>query len=190
MKTNKNISRRSFVKKTSIMSSGVMISNQSIYEDLFLNKSDGPYFGNGCKNGWADQNSISIWSRLTKKPNANWKGEKFIDISKEDHKSYLSKLKNPKEIYKAQIPFGLKLKYMQGACIGVEGEVKIEYYPENDKLKRNTIDWKPNDSEKDFTIQWRLRGWNVACKDFIIAKSLGAELGDFITDTLKKNGCN
>ena len=98
MKTNKNISRRSFVKKTSIMSSGVMISNQSIYEDLFLNKSDGPYFGNGCKNGWADQNSISIWSRLTKKPNANWKGEKFIDISKEDHKSYLSKLKNTKEI--------------------------------------------------------------------------------------------
>ena len=190
MKTNKNISRRSFVKKTSIMSSGVMISNQSIYEDLFLNKSDGPYFGNGCKNGWADQNSISIWSRLTKKPNANWKGEKFIDISKEDHKSYLSKLKNPKEIYKAQIPFGLKLKYMQGACIGVEGEVKIEYYPENDKLKRNTIDWKPNDSEKDFTIPWRLRGWNVDCKDFIIAKSLGAELGDFITDTLKKNGCN
>ena len=85
MKTNKNISRRSFVKKTSIMSSGVMISNQSIYEDLFLNKSDGPYFGNGCKNGWADQNSISIWSRLTKKPNANGKGEKFIDISKEDH---------------------------------------------------------------------------------------------------------
>ena len=44
------------------------------------------------------------------------------------------------EIYKAQIPFGLKLKDMQGACIGVEGEVKIEYYPENDKLKRNTIE--------------------------------------------------
>ena len=167
MKTNKNISRRSFVKKTSIMSSGVMISNQSIYEDLFLNKPDGPYFGNGCKNGWADQNSISIWSRLTKKPNANWRGEKFIDISKEDHKSYLSKLKNPKEIYKAQIPFGLKLKDMQGACIGVEGEAKIEYYPENDKLKRNTIDWKPNDSEKDFTIQWKLIGLSSNTKYII-----------------------
>ena len=38
--------------------------------------------------------------------------------------------------------------------------------------------------------KWRSIGWNVACKDFIIAKSLGAELGDFITDTLKKNGCN
>ena len=133
MKIKKNISRRSFVKKASIMSSGIMISNQSISKDLFLNNSDGPYFGNGCKNGWADQNSISLWSRLTKKPKANWKGEKFIDVSKEYHKSFFSKLKNPKEIHNKQIPFGLKLKDMQGACVGAKGEVKIEYYPKNDK---------------------------------------------------------
>ena len=30
------------------------------------NKTNGPYFGNGIKNGWADQNSIVIWTRLTK----------------------------------------------------------------------------------------------------------------------------
>ena len=34
------------------------------------NKTNGPYFGNGIKNGWADQNSIVIWTRLTKNKNA------------------------------------------------------------------------------------------------------------------------
>ncbi len=37
----------------------------------------GPFFGNGIKNGWADQNSIVIWTRLTKNKEAffnviNW----------------------------------------------------------------------------------------------------------------------
>ena len=38
---------------------------------------DGPYFGNGFKNGWADQSSISIWTRLTKNPDLNKNGVIF-----------------------------------------------------------------------------------------------------------------
>ena len=36
-------------------------------------KSKGPYFGNGFHNGWADQTSIVIWTRLTK----NEDGEEY-----------------------------------------------------------------------------------------------------------------
>ena len=135
MKRKKGITRRSFVKKTTLASSAVIVTNQALSSCSNILKNDGPFFGNGCRNGWADQNSISIWSRLTEKPSANWKGEKFIQISKEEHKSSLSKLKNPLEIYKRQIPEGLKLKDMQGACLGLKGEVKLEYYPENEKSK-------------------------------------------------------
>ena len=157
MKRKKGITRRSFVKKTTLASSAIIVTNQALSSCSNILKNDGPFFGNGCRNGWADQNSISIWSRLTEKPSANWKGEKFIKISKEEHKSSLSKLKNPKEIYKRQIPEGLKLKDMQGACLGVKGEVKLEYYPENEKSKIKTINWNPNNPNKDFTIQWKLK---------------------------------
>ena len=157
MKIKKGITRRNFVKKTTLVSGTIIVTNQILSSCNNVLKNDGPFFGNGCKNGWADQNSISIWSRLTENPNANWKGEKFIEISKEEHESSLSKLKNPEEIYKRQIPLGLKLKDMQGACLGAKGEVKLEYYPENDKSKINTINWNPNDPKKDFTIQWKLR---------------------------------
>jgi hypothetical protein len=32
----------------------------------FKKETNGPYFGNGFHNGWADQHSIVIWTRLTK----------------------------------------------------------------------------------------------------------------------------
>ena len=35
---------------------------------------EGPYFGNGFRNGWADQNSVSIWTRLTSIPDLNQSG--------------------------------------------------------------------------------------------------------------------
>ena len=84
MKIKKGITRRNFVKKTTLVSGTIIVTNQILSSCNNVLKNDGPFFGNGCKNGWADQNSISIWSRLTENPNANWKGEKFIEISKEE----------------------------------------------------------------------------------------------------------
>ena len=46
-------------------------------------ETDGPYFGNGFHNGWADQTSIVIWTRLTQNPEGNTDGAEFIDISRE-----------------------------------------------------------------------------------------------------------
>ena len=61
----------------------------------------GPYFGNGFHNGWADQNSIVIWTRLTKHPEGNATGAKFLVPSAEEHRQ-LDKAANPEAIYDAQ----------------------------------------------------------------------------------------
>ena len=49
-------------------------------------ESPGPYFGNGFHNGWADQNSVVIWTRLTKSPEMNTSGKKFLIPSAADHR--------------------------------------------------------------------------------------------------------
>ena len=46
-----------------------------------LKETDGPYFGNGFHNGWADQNSIVLWTRLTQNPDGNAEGTNFIELS-------------------------------------------------------------------------------------------------------------
>ena len=39
---------------------------------------NGPYFGDGFRNGWADQNSAVIWTRLTRNAEMNRTGPQFL----------------------------------------------------------------------------------------------------------------
>jgi alkaline phosphatase D len=115
----------------------------------------GPYFGNGFHNGWADQNSIVIWTRLTKNPEMNMTGPKFLVPSADDVRR-LDKGADPDSIYAAQIPDGFSLDQMEGACPGMDGEVNLVYYPlKNPDIKTET-GWSAVDAGKNFTIQWRL----------------------------------
>ena len=115
----------------------------------------GPYFGNGFHNGWADQNSIIIWTRLTEAPEANFSGVKFLVPSVEEQRE-LSKEANALKIYEKQIPEGLTLHQMEGACPGANGEVKLIYYPFNEPNNKTELDWKTVDVNKNFTAQWKL----------------------------------
>ena len=47
------------------------------------NSPKGPFFANGIKNGWADQNSIVVWTRLTQEKEAFFEGQPFIEISRD-----------------------------------------------------------------------------------------------------------
>jgi hypothetical protein len=100
--------------------------------------SEGPFFGNGFHNGWADQNSIVIWTRLTKTPELNRKGPKFMVPSAQEHRR-LDKMANPDSIYRAQIPEGYKLDQMEGACPGsdvhAEGWNQSDFKPEHRFLR-------------------------------------------------------
>ncbi|MBX2874468.1 MAG: hypothetical protein KTR30_20265, partial [Saprospiraceae bacterium] len=117
--------------------------------------SAGPYFGNGVHNGWADQTSISLWTRLTNRPDGNMAGTQFLDISQEDHRR-LRKLTDLDSLHGTQIPASLTLDEMIGACPGASGEVQLQYYPQGQSDKTQTIAWKAVDATKDHTLQWKL----------------------------------
>lgn len=120
-------------------------------------ETDGPYFGNGFHNGWADQNSIVLWTRLTQNLEGNAEGAKFIDISAKEAK-VLDKEGNAEKINRAQIPEGLTLNDMEGACPGAAGEVKLMYYPLSNAANKTELDWAKVDDNKNFTTQWKLDG--------------------------------
>ncbi len=134
----------------------------NVFQILFLillsgcsSEPEGPFFGNGVHNGWADQNSVVIWTRLTSQPEMNREGAPFLIPSAAEHR-HLDKLANPDSIWHAQIPEGYSLNEMEGACPGAEGEVKLTIYPLRNPDKRIIKEWSAVDSHKNFTIQWNI----------------------------------
>lgn len=117
----------------------------------------GPFFGNGFHNGWADQNSIVIWTRLTKSPEMNRTGPAFLVPDAAGHRM-LDSIADPDLICKNQIPEGFSLDEMEGACPGMGGEVKIVCYPIRDPELRIEKQWASVDETRNFTTQWRLEG--------------------------------
>lgn len=115
----------------------------------------GPFFGNGFHNGWADQTSIVLWTRLTQNPEGNANGAKFLIPAGKDHKR-LDREANEQDILTAQIPEGKSLDDMLGACPGASGEVKLTYYPLTDSDKKTVLDWITVADDKNFTTQWKL----------------------------------
>lgn len=122
-----------------------------------LEKSTGPYFGNGFHNGWADQHSIVIWTRLTLNPEMNLNGQPFTALTPE-RRDILDQMGNRDSIHMAQIPDSLTLDDMEGACPGTSGEVKLIYHPLIDPSLLVETPWESVNPEKNFTKQWRLEG--------------------------------
>lgn len=118
-------------------------------------ETQGPYFGNGFHNGWADQTSIVLWTRLTQNPEGNVDGAKFLIPSAKEHRA-LDKGANAEAINKAQIPEGLTLDEMIGACPGNSGEVKLTYYALTNSENKIVVDWVAVADNKNFTTQWKL----------------------------------
>ncbi|MEN8226845.1 MAG: alkaline phosphatase D family protein [Bacteroidota bacterium] len=147
--------------------------------------SDGPYFGNGFHNGWADQHSIVIWTRLTQNPEMNLAGQPFIPLTREQHDT-LDKLGNRDSIHQAQIPDSLTLADMEGACPGANGEVKLIYYPLVDPGQMKETAWEKVDQEKNYTKQWRVEELTANTRyhvEIFARKSEEAGISDTITGT-------
>lgn len=126
-------------------------------EQKKLRKTDGPFFGNGFHNGWADQNSITIWTRLTTLPDLNKSGIHFNELTKEQSDS-LARSSDKKSIHSLQIPEGYTLDQMADSCPGAAGEVKLTYYPQNKLNNKVVTKWNSVDPSKNFTKQWKLTG--------------------------------
>ena len=126
-------------------------------------KISGPYLGNGFHNGWADQNSIVIWTRLTRSREMNLQGQKFLVPTADEHE-ILNKEADREKIFRAQIPQGFTLDQMEGACPGAPGEVNLVYYPLNLPDKKMETGWLLVDPDKNFTAQWKLENLQPGTK--------------------------
>jgi alkaline phosphatase D len=144
--------------------------------------SEGPYFGNGVRNGWVDQHTITLWTRLTKKPEMNTEGKKFIDIGRKLSKE-LAKKKDEELLMNSQMPKGLTLEDMEGATPGAYGEVKLSYYYDNYSNRIQT-EWLSVDSTQNFTQQWKLSGL-LANSEYHIELLSRKGVGYAVADTLQ-----
>jgi alkaline phosphatase D len=156
----------------------------SLFQVFEFCKSDrkGPFFGNGFHNGWADQNSIVIWTRLTSQPEMNRTGPDFLPVTAEEHRA-LRKVSDADTIYDRQIPEGYTLSQMEGACPGMAGEVRIVCYPLKYPEKMIERPWSPVDPEKNFTIQWKFEGLTAGTK-YIIDLEARRDARSGVTGTL------
>lgn len=145
--SSSGLSRHSFGLLACIL---LLISCQTPHDPM-----PGPFFGNGVHNGWADQSSISLWTRLTARPNGHMQGAEFIALSGEDHRR-LRTLNHVDSLHGTQIPEGLVLEDMIGACPGAPGEVYLEYFPTDTPTAVRTVDWTAVEANQDFTLQWKL----------------------------------
>ncbi len=148
----------------------------------FSTEISGPYFANGVHNGWADQSSIVIWTRLTKHPEAYMKGQQFMDITKKQHKRY-RKLITIDSLVATQLPEGLTLDDMIGATPGMSGFVQLSYFPAENKAEKMSIDWRQVNDAADFTTQWELKNLQAGTKYMLELRASAMPDGE-VTDEL------
>lgn len=145
--------------------------------------SDGPYFGNGFHNGWADQHSIVLWTRLTENPEGNAEGTKFLVPTSEELK-VLDNSNNEAQILGAQIPEGKQLKDMDGACPGAMGEVRLTYFPFDEQENAVRLDWIKVDEGQNFTTQWKLSGLSPGTR-YVVKMEARAHADAAVSDRIE-----
>ncbi len=139
-------------------------------------QSQPPQLANAFRNGWADQNSIVLWSRTTARPGMNRLGPDFLPLSK-DRVAELSKSTDEKLLLESQLPNNAKLDQMLGACPGAPGELRLTYFPAARRNQAKTIEWQATRAEHDFTLQWRLENLQPGTEyaAIIEARPIGAD---------------
>lgn len=143
---------------------------------------EGPYFGNGFHNGWADSHSIKIWTRLTVNKEMNLGGAAFL-IPDRDAFMGLAASTDVKAIAKAQIPNGKTLADMEGACPGAAGQVQLSYHPVDKPNETVQLPWADVDTTINFTKQWALDDLVAGTKYKVTIearKSDGAAVSDVV----------
>lgn len=114
-----------------------------------------PQLGNGMRNGWADQNSIVLWTRTTRHSEMILEGPNFISIPKEKARQ-ISQQTDADMLLNIQLPENAELDEMVGASPGAAGQVRLTYFPERKKDLLVQTEWTETAAEADFTHQWRL----------------------------------
>ena len=117
----------------------------------------GPFLANASRNGWADQQSIVVWTRTTRHPELVADGKPFVPITTVAA-AKLARLDDAQKLLASQLPPATMLDEMFGACPGAAGRVRLSYYPESKRHKLKHAEWRTTTADADFTAQWKLDG--------------------------------
>ncbi len=137
------------------------------------------YFGNGMKIGEVDQDSAIIWTRLTANAGFNMQGHMWIEYE-------VPPERNRKE-YASRMPEGATLNDMAFSMPGIEGEVRLIYWPNDDTSKIVQKDWAPVNPDKDHTTQIQIDGLkpNTHYEIVLASRNTDGKLGASVTGEFK-----
>ena len=104
-----------------------------------------PFLGNGIKIGATTNDSTIVWLRLTDRAEPKWDGLKWIGVEDRDFEEG--------ELGEKQFPNGATISDMEGSLMGMEGSIRVSWWPEGQQTKMRQTSWSPVDPKQDFTRQ-------------------------------------
>jgi len=124
-------------------------------------KTDGPYFATGIKIAEVTDNSAIIWVRLTTDSLPAGFGNPLPEIVYRDPESgeIVTEMSRNRNEYTPVINFPEENNYsiLEGATVGIEGDIMIYYKPANSTHWEQT-DWIAVVPGRDYTTQYELAG--------------------------------
>ena len=94
------------------------------------------------------------------------------DVKRLDHN------RDAAAILKAQLPEGATLDEMLGACPGKSGQVRLSYFPNDQRGALKSTDWKTTVAAQDFTAQWRIEGLSAGTLYSTVIEARGVDGGE------------
>jgi alkaline phosphatase D len=153
----------------------------SLSLSLFSGYLNATYFSNGIKIGEVDQDSAIIWTRLSRNAEFNTQGQMFIEYEIPNPKG------NGKPGFGSRYPEGSTLEDMAFSLPGAEGEVRLTYWPKNNRNKVVEKGWIPVDPKRDYTTQIALNKLTPGTEYHLAltARKPGGEPASIITGEFK-----
>ncbi len=104
-----------------------------------------PYFGNGIKIGETTADSTIVWLRLTEQTEPKWNGLEWLGTTDREF--------DVGEFGEKQLPEGATIADMEGSLTGMEGSIRLSWWPESRSNNKTQSDWLSVDPDRDFTRQ-------------------------------------
>ena len=112
------------------------------------------HMGNGIKIGDARADRCAVWIRLTAVAQANQGGIPFP----------------ARKAHTAQLPPATTLSQMAGAIPGASGDVRVRYWPANDRSAARSTSWANVAASTNYAHTFTLTGLNAGARYIIIAE--------------------
>lgn len=138
-----------------------------------------PYFGNGIKIGEVSTDSAKVWVRLTQRAAPNWNGDKWRGTADRDF--------DVGELGEKQFAKDASLAEMEGSLIGLDGTVRVSWWPEERPDTKRQTEWLAVDPQRDFTRQIAVEGLSSQ-QNYVLkveSRSIDGEQGQSLSGSFR-----